>query len=57
LAQKYWRKMSAKNVDEIRFDFTNVFQTPFMLADPKSAKDTDHLTVFFALLGSLLIKA
>jgi len=35
--------MRAKNVDEIGFDFTIVFQTAFMLVDTKSAKD---LTVF-----------
>ncbi len=28
-----------------------------MLADPKSANQTDSLTVFFALLGSARVKA
>ena len=28
-----------------------------MCADPKNAKDTDDLTVCFALLGSTLVKA
>jgi len=28
-----------------------------MCPDPKSTKTTDHLTVFFALLGSAQVKA
>ncbi len=38
--------------------FTNVLQAAFIQKIPKSQKDTtDDLTVFFALLGSALIKA
>ena len=33
-------------------NFINVQQAPFMLVDPKSAKNIDGLTVFFALSGS-----
>jgi hypothetical protein len=36
--------------------FTNILRTVFICADPKSAKKTDSLIVFFALLGSLSIK-
>jgi len=38
-------------------NFTNILQAAFTLPDPKSAKKTDSLTVFFALLGSVCIKA
>jgi len=38
-------------------DFTNALCTVFMHADPKSAKKTDSLTVFFCVLGSSLVKA
>ncbi len=35
----------------------HVLQAAFTRADPKSAKMTDNLTVFFELLGSASIKA
>jgi len=38
-------------------NFINVLKAAFTLADPKSTKKTDGLTVCFALLGSVLIKA
>jgi len=38
-------------------NFINVLQAPFMRLDPESAKNTDGLTVFFALLGSACEKA
>jgi len=38
-------------------NFINVLQAAFVLADPKSAKETVKLSVFFALLGSALAKA
>jgi len=38
-------------------NFINVLQAAFVCADPKRAKKTDNLTVFFALLGSESIKA
>jgi len=38
-------------------NFINVLLEAFRLEDPKSAKKTDNLTVFFALLGSASIKA
>ncbi len=38
-------------------NFINVLQAAFTLTDPKSAKKTDNLTVFFALLGSSGAKA
>ena len=38
-------------------DFTNVLQAAFTHADPKSAKKLLYLTVFFALLGSVQVKA
>jgi hypothetical protein len=38
-------------------DFINVLQADFMCADPKSAKKTVKLSVFFALLGSVFTKA
>jgi len=38
-------------------DFTNILQTDFTSADPKSTKKTTGLNVFFALLGSAHIKA
>jgi hypothetical protein len=37
--------------------FINVLQAAFTLEDPKSAKKTDNLAVFFALLGSARKKA
>jgi len=33
-----------------RIDFTNILLKDFTFADPKSAKKTDGLTAFFALL-------
>jgi len=38
-------------------DYTNILCATFTLADPKSAKKTDGLNVFFELLGSARIKA
>ncbi len=38
-------------------DFTNILLEAFTRADPKSVKNTDDLTVFFALLESAQIKA
>jgi len=38
-------------------NFTNILQTAFTHADPKSAKNTVKLSVFFALLGSEHVKA
>ncbi len=38
-------------------NFTNILHTAFTCADLKSAKKTDDLTVFFALLGSVCLKA
>jgi hypothetical protein len=37
--------------------FINVLLTAFTRADPKRYKDTDDLTVFFMLLGSMSVKA
>jgi len=48
---------SIETVDLISgVDFTNIVHAAFMLTDPKSAKKTNSLTVFFALLGSARIK-
>jgi len=38
-------------------NFINIIQAAFARADPKSAKNTNNLIVFFVLLGSVLIKA
>jgi len=38
-------------------NFTNVLRAAFALADPKSAKGTVKLSVFFVLLGSARVKA
>ncbi len=38
-------------------NYTNILCAAFTHANPKSAKMTDGLTVFFALLGSALVKA
>jgi len=38
-------------------NFTNILQAAFICADPKSVKETDSLTVFFALLWSACLKA
>jgi len=38
-------------------NFINVLQAAFERTDPKSAKNTDNLIVFFALLGSASSKA
>jgi hypothetical protein len=43
-----------RHLGSIHQCFTSNFYTR---ADPKSAKKTDNLTVFFALLGSALVKA
>jgi len=40
-----------------RVNFINVLQATFLCPDPKSAKETDNLTVSFALSGSALIRA
>jgi len=40
-----------------RVDFNNILRKTFTNADPKSAKDTDDLTVIFTLLGSAQVKA
>ncbi len=38
-------------------DSINVLRTAFTLADPKSVKKIDNLTVFFTLLRSASVKA
>jgi hypothetical protein len=38
-------------------NFINFLQKAFMQADPKSAKNTNSLTVFLALLGYASLKA
>jgi len=38
-------------------DLTSILREAFMCADPKSAKNTVKLSVFFALLGSECLKA
>jgi len=38
-------------------NFINILRKALACKDPKSAKKTDGLTVFFALLGSAHIKA
>ncbi len=38
-------------------DFTNFLHVVFTCADPKSAKDTDDLTFYFALLGPARVEA
>jgi len=38
-------------------NFTNVLRAAFTSADPKSAKNTVHLPVFFVLSGSANVKA
>jgi len=38
-------------------NFNNILQAAFTRTDPKSAKKTDNLTVFFAHLGSVHVKA
>jgi len=38
------------------FDFANVLWAPFTHEDPKIAKNTDDLNVFFVLLGSVCVK-
>ena len=40
-----------------RVDIYQILHTAFECADPKGAKKTDNLTVFFALLGSVCVKA
>jgi len=40
-----------------RVDFTSVLHAAYMCADYKSAKKTDSLTAFFALLELASIKA
>jgi hypothetical protein len=37
-------------------DFSNILLTAFICADPKSTKNTVKPSVFFALLGSVLVK-
>ncbi len=38
-----------------RVNVINVIGAAFTQTDPESAKKTDHLTVFFALLGSACV--
>ena len=38
-------------------DSVNILCAAFTQADPKSAKKTDSLTVFFVLMGSVCVKA
>jgi hypothetical protein len=38
-------------------NFINVLRAAFAPVEPKSAKKTNNLTVFFALLGSTHVKA
>jgi len=40
-----------------RVNFTNILCATFTHADPESAKKTDSLTLFFALLRSVCVKA
>jgi len=44
------------NYMQPRVNFTNVLCAAFTCGDPKIAKKTDGLTVFFALLGSVCVK-
>ncbi len=41
---------------EPQLEVVNMFSAAFTRTDPKSAKKTDSLTVFFALLGSASVK-
>jgi len=50
--EKRARKMSMKLSHGV-----NILCAAFMLPVPKSTKETDNLTVFFALLGSVCVKA
>ncbi len=52
LYKKFVREMLMKLTPGV--DFTNILCAAFRHTDPKSAKKTDSLTVFFALLGSAL---
>jgi len=40
-----------------RVDFTNTLSTAFMRSDPKGAKKTNSLSIFFVLLGPAHLKA
>jgi len=48
---------NSKMRETSRFNFINILRKAFTPADPKCAKKSDSLTVFFALLGSAGIKA
>ncbi len=53
LSKEYQHKSCSKNVGEIH----NWCQHLIHFGDPESPKNTDGLTVFFALLGSACVKA
>jgi len=57
--QKYIQRPSEIIGGKYRFDFdiTNILRAAFTQADPKSAKNTVRLSVLFALLGSVPLKA
>jgi len=56
---KMWGKLNKFTFKKpiTRVDFNNILRTALTSADPKSAKKTDCLTVFFALWGSARVKA
>jgi len=48
---------SGKNWIVPGVNFINILRATFVRADPKSAKKTDNLTAFFAVLGYVSVKA
>jgi len=54
--QKASKKQSSEKLTP-GLDFTYILCSAFTFADPKSAKNIDCLTAFFALLGSVQVKA
>ncbi len=54
---KPFRNLFGKRKKRSGVNFTNILRTAFTLADPKSVKMIDNLTVFFTLLGSASVKA
>jgi len=42
--------------ERVGVDFINILRAAFTPVDPESAKKTDILTIFFALLGSVRAK-
>ncbi len=49
--------MHAENIETPWVNFINILRKAFTSSDPKSAKKTFSLTVFFGLLGYECIKA